>query len=185
MLEELRKSREIQLLAGLVTGIFFGFFIQRGGVTHFDVIIGQLLLKDFTVLKVMLTAVLTGTLGVHFLVSKGYASLHVKPGSLGQTAVGGLIFGVGFAMLGYCPGTHAGAIGQGSLDALFAGLPGILLGAWLFSLAYPLVKGKAYPRGHFGTLTFPELLKKGTWPVVLSFAAGIAAFLVLLEMAGL
>jgi len=185
MLKELRKSREFQLLAGLVIGIFFGFFIQRGGVTHYDVIIGQLLLRDFTVLKMMLTAVLTGTVGVHFLVSRGFASLHVKSGSLGQTAVGGLIFGVGFAMLGYCPGTLAGAIGQGSLDALVAGLPGILLGAWLFSLVYPMIKGKAYPLGHFGTLTFPELLKKGTWPVVLSFVVGIAAFLAVLEMAGL
>ena len=185
MLEEIRKNHNLQLIIGLLTGIVFGFFLQRGGVTRYDVILSQLLLKDFTVLKVMLTAVLTGTLGVHFLVSRGYANLHIKPGSLGQTAVGGLIFGAGFAILGYCPGTLAGAIGQGSLDALLAGLPGILLGTWFFSLVYPVVKERIYPWKSFGDLTFPKLLKKDTWPVVFAFAGGILAFLVLLEMLGL
>jgi len=96
--------------------------LQKGGVTRYDVIIGQLLLTDFTVLKVMLSAVVTGMVGVYALKGAGLANLHPKPGSLGSTAVGGLIFGLGFGILGYCPGTVVGAVAQGSLDALFGGV---------------------------------------------------------------
>jgi len=184
MLEELRKNKNFQLFAGLVIGIFFGFLLQRGGVTSFDVIIGQLLLKDFTVLKVMMTAVLVGMAGVHYMVHKGYASFHIKDGSIGKTVVGGLIFGVGFAILGYCPGTLAGAIGQGSLDALFGGLVGILLGAWFFSLVYPYVKDRFYGWGDFGQLVFKDVIKKEPWKIVAGFCVGIVVFLGILELAG-
>lgn len=184
MLTHLHSKRQLQLGIGLTTGIFFGFLLQKGGVTSYDVILGQLLLKDFTVLKVMLTAVLVGSLGVHFLVSGGMANLHPKTGSVGQTVVGGLIFGVGFATLGYCPGTLAGAIGQGALDALFGGLPGILTGAWLFAICYPTVRDKIYPMGNFGNVTFPELLKQDRWKVVTLLAMAIIFVLFAIELAG-
>jgi hypothetical protein len=185
MLTELHSNRKVQLGIGFAMGIVFGFLLQKGGVTSYDVIVGQLLLKDFTVLKVMLTAVLVGSLGVHFLVSGKMARLHPKSGSVGQTVTGGLIFGVGFAILGYCPGTLAGAIGQGSLDALFGGLTGILLGAWLFSLCYPLVKEKFYPVHSFGDVTIPEIVKKEAWKVLTVMAAAIIMFLTVIELSGL
>lgn len=185
MLTELHSNRKIQLGTGFAMGIVFGFLLHKGGVTSYDVIVGQLLLKDFTVLKVMLTAVLVGSLGVRFLVSGKMARLHLKSGSVGQTVIGGLIFGVGFAILGYCPGTLAGAIGRGALDALFAGLPGILLGAWLFSLCYPLVKEKIYPIHSFGDVTIPEITKKEHWKVLTVMSAAIIMFLTVIELSGL
>ena len=126
-------DKKVQLTIGLAIGVLFGFLLQKGGVTDYDVIIGQLLLTDFIVLKVMLSAVVTGTLGVHLLRSLGLVRLHPKPGSVGTSIGGGLIFGVGFAVLGYCPGTVAGAVGQGFLDALFGGVAGTLLGTGLFA----------------------------------------------------
>lgn len=93
---------------GLAFGIAFGFLLQKGGVTKYDVIVGQLLLTDFTVIKIILTAVLTGMLGIYFMKSKGWVTLYPKSGSVGKNVIGGLIFGVGFALLGYCPGTIAG-----------------------------------------------------------------------------
>lgn len=185
MLTSIHRKRKLQLGLGLALGIIFGFLLQKGGVTGYDVILGQLLLRDFTVLKVMLTAVLVGSLGVHFLVSKGMATLHCKSGSVGQTLIGGLIFGMGFAILGYCPGTLAGAIGQGSLDALFGGLTGILLGAWLFSLCYPLVREKVYPLYFFGNVTVPEIVKQDPWKVLVFMDVAIVMFLGVLEMTGL
>ncbi len=77
----------------------------------------------------MLSAIITGTLGVHWLKSVGYAKLYPKAGGIGINVIGGLIFGVGFATPGYCPGIMAGAIGHGALDALFGGLIGITLGS--------------------------------------------------------
>ena len=185
MLRTLHGQKGVQLGIGFVAGVLFGFLLHKGGVTSYDVIIGQLLLTDFTVVKIMLTAMATGMVGVHLLRSLGLAQLHPKPGSLGSTAVGGLIFGVGFGILGYCPGTVAGAVGQGSLDALFGGVAGILIGAGIFAAGYPKLDLGILHRGNFGDITWPRLLKANPWAVVFPLAMAVIAFLFLLERAGL
>lgn len=178
-----KKSKE--LLWGFVFGILFGFLLHKGGVTSYDVIVGQLLLTDFTVIKIILTAVITGMLGIHLMRRLGWLQFSVKPGSWGKNAVGGLIFGVGFALLGYCPGTIAGAIGGGQLDALISGLAGIILGSWLFALVYPRVRSGILMKGDFGDLTLPKLFKVNEWLVIILFAALLSLVLYLIERAGL
>jgi hypothetical protein len=150
VLKTIHEKQRLQLLFGLLMGIVFGFLLQKGGATQYDVIIGQLLLTDFTVVKIMLSAVVVGKIGVHLFRGLGMARLHPKPGSIGSTVIGGLIFGVGFGILGYCPGTMVGAVGQGSLDALFGGIIGMLIGAGIFSEMYPkLERGiSANSHGH-------------------------------------
>ncbi len=184
MLTGIHSRKGLQLAVGLLLGIAFGFLLQKGGVTRYDVIIGQLLFRDFTVLKIMLSAVLTGMIGVHALRSLGLARLHPKPGSVGASVVGGLIFGVGFGILGYCPGTVAGAVGQGSMDALLGGVVGILIGAGLFAAVYPRIQSSVLGKGHFGEITLPELFKVHPWAVVLPVVALIVVLLVLIERAG-
>lgn len=184
MLTGIHSRKGLQLAVGLLLGIAFGFLLQKGGVTRYDVIIGQLLFRDFTVLKIMLSAVLTGMIGVHALRSLGLARLHPKPGSVGTSVVGGLVFGVGFGVLGYCPGTVAGAVGQGSMDALLGGVVGILIGAGLFAAVYPRIESSVLSRGHFGEITLPELFKVHPWAVVLPVVALIVVLLVLIERAG-
>jgi uncharacterized protein len=137
------------------------------------------------VIKIMLTAVITGMLGVHLLRTLGLVQLHPKPGSLGASVIGGLIFGVGFALLGYCPGTVAGAVGQGYLDALFGGVVGILIGAGIFAALFPKLEGLVLHKGDFGELTFPQLLKVNPWAVVIPAAIVLAVLLVLFEKVGL
>ena len=178
-----KKSKE--LLWGFVFGILFGFLLHKGGVTSYDVIVGQLLLTDFTVIKIILTAVITGMLGIHLMRRLGWLQFSVKPGSWGKNALGGLIFGVGFALLGYCPGTIAGAIGSGQLDALISGLAGIILGSWLFALVYPRVRSGILMKGDFGDLTLPKLFKVNEWLVIIPFAALLSLVLYLIERAGL
>lgn len=156
-LEQIRKTNAIQLVLGLVSGIIFGFLLQKGGVTDYAVIIGQLLLTDFTVVKVMLSAVLVGMIGIYALKGAGKVSLHCKTGSIGATVIGGLIFGAGFALLGYCPGTAAGAVGTGAVDALF-GVAGIVIGAAIFARAYPYLDRTILNRGALPNGTIPELL---------------------------
>jgi hypothetical protein len=167
MLESLRSNHRVQLAIGLFIGIIFGFLLQKGGVTRYEVIVGQILLADFTVFKVMASAVITGMIGVHLLRSLGMVKLHPKPGSFGSSALGGLIFGVGFALLGYCPGTIAGAVGQGSVDALLGGVGGILFGVGIFAGAYPRLQEMVLKRGEFGDVTFPEILGVNPWAVVI------------------
>ncbi|MBN2467111.1 MAG: YeeE/YedE family protein [Deltaproteobacteria bacterium] len=184
MFEEIRNRKNLQLLFGLLTGIAFGFLLQKGGVTRYDVIIGQLLLEDFTVVKVMLTAVVTGMVGIHFLESLGAVHLHPKPGSVGSSVVGGVIFGVGFGILGYCPGTVMGAVGQGNLDALFGGVTGILIGTAAFASAYPKLERTVLHKGDFGDVTLPLLLKVNQWLVVIPAAMLLGLVLIFLERVG-
>ncbi len=173
------------LVWGLAFGIVFGFLLQKGGATKYDVIIGQLLLTDFTVLKIMLTAVLTGMIGIHAMKTLGWVELYPKSGSVGKNIIGGLIFGAGFAVLGYCPGTIAGAIGNGYLDAVVGGLAGILIGAGVFAALYPRLNHGILNKGNFGDLTLPRLLRVNDWIVVIPMSVLIFLFLYWLERAGL
>ncbi|MDT8357723.1 MAG: YeeE/YedE thiosulfate transporter family protein [Methanomicrobiaceae archaeon] len=182
--DRLLKNPSAQLVLGLLMGIAFGFFLQTGGVTRYNVILGQLLLEDFTVVKVMLSAVVVGMLGIHLMYSRGMVGMHPKPGSFGSTIVGGIIFGMGFAILGYCPGTVSGAIGQGSLDALFGGAVGILIGAGLFASLYPWLERAVLTRGEFAYQTIPERLGVNPWIVVLPAAILIVAVLYGIELFG-
>jgi uncharacterized membrane protein YedE/YeeE len=184
MLTKLHIQFKLQLLFGFITGIIFGFLLQKGGVGRYNVIINQLLLKDFTVLKIILSAVVTGMIGIYFLKGKKLVELHPKSGSLGMTVVGGLIFGIGFAVLGYCPGTISTAIGQGNLDALSGGLIGIILGAGLFAQLYPKIQ-KFLKIGWFGAITWPELFKVNPWVVIVPLSLIIIAIFFRLEAVGL
>jgi uncharacterized protein len=173
------------LLWGLAFGIVFGFLLHKGGATKYDVIIGQLLLTDFTVVKIMLSAVLTGMIGIYAMKTLGLVEIYPKSGSFGKNIIGGLIFGIGFAVLGYCPGTIAGAIGNGYLDALVGGLAGILIGSGLFAALYPRLSLAILNKGDFGDLTLPRLFKVNDWIVVIPVVALIFLLLYWLERAGL
>jgi hypothetical protein len=184
MLHRIRSHRPTQLVLGLLFGICFGFLLQKGGVTRYEIIMGQLLLVDWTVVQVMLTAVVTGMLGIQIMLSLGLVQMHKKPGSVGRTVIGGLIFGVGFGVLGYCPGTGMGAAGQGSIDALIGGVGGMILGAASFAAIYPKVKGGVLKIGGLGEVTLNEALRAPRWPTVLGSAIGLSGLLLLIEQWG-
>jgi hypothetical protein len=181
MLTNIHAKKGLQLVLGLLMGIVFGFLLQKGGVTKYDVILGQLLLTDFTVVKIMLSAAVTGMIGIYFFKSLGLVKLQPKAGSIGMNVWGGLFFGTAFAILGYCPGTAVGAVGNGSLDALLGGLIGMLVGAGLFAAIYPKFSKAVVQKGYFGEITFPELLKVNPWIMVAIFSAVIILVLYILE----
>ncbi|HUT34483.1 MAG TPA: YeeE/YedE thiosulfate transporter family protein [Planctomycetota bacterium] len=185
MLATLHSRKGAQLLLGLGMGFGFGFLLQKAGVTTYDVIVRQLLFKDFTVLKVMLSAMVTGMVGVHLLRGLGLAKLHPKPGSAGSTVPGALVFGIGFGTLGYCPGTVVGAVGQGALDALFGGVVGALIGAALFAALYPRLRACVLGKGDFGDLTFPQLFRVPAWRVIVPVVLAVVGLLYWIEVSGL
>jgi len=131
-----------RLLQGLVVGIIFGFLLQKGGVSKYDVIMGQLRLTDFTVIQVILTAIIVTMLGISFFYPMGKIEVKTKPGSIRNEVIGGLMFGIGFGILGYCPGTIAAAIGNGYVDAMTGGLLGIVLGTIIFAQLYSKLTDK-------------------------------------------
>ena len=184
MLTTLHQKKNVQRLLGLLIGIGFGFLLQKGGVTSYNVIIGQLLFEDMTVVKVMLSAMIVAMVGVHLLRAVNLAELHHKSGSMGATVIGGLIFGVGFALLGYCPGTMVGAVGQGSVDALLGGVVGALIGVGLFALLYPRLQRAILARWPFPADSLPQLLRVNAWVVVVPVVAGVVALLWWMQAAG-
>ena len=150
------------LLLGLVTGVAFGVLLQKGQVAKFPVIVGQFLLKDWTVAKIMGTAVVVGSVGVYALVGNGSAHLHVKPFLLGGVLAGGVLFGVGMAVLGYCPGTTVAACGEGRRDAM-AGVVGMFAGALAYVTAWPALLPLVKGLGDHGKVTLPELTGTSPW----------------------
>jgi uncharacterized protein len=151
------------LILGATTGLAFGFLLQKGGVTRFCVILGQFLLKDFTVLKIMLTAIVVGGIGIYGMRTMGLdVPLHIKNATLVGNVLGGLIFGVGMAVLGYCPGTGVAAIGDGSRHAIF-GAVGMLVGAALYAEAYPWIKSDVLGIADMGKATLPTLSGHSPW----------------------
>ncbi|MBI5518569.1 MAG: YeeE/YedE family protein [Desulfovibrio sp.] len=174
----------MELWYGLITGIGFGVLLQRAEVIRFDRQIGALLLKDMTIVKFMLSTILVGMVGVYLLVDLGLAKLSLKPLILGGNVLGGLIFGVGWALLGYCPGTAGAALGEGRVDAL-AGMAGMLLGAAVFAEAYPALKASVLTWGDYGKVTLPGLLGVWHWAVIAAFVAGGVLLLRFIERKGL
>ncbi len=169
-----------RLMAGVIFGLAFGFLLQKGGVGKYNVLIGQLLLQDWTVVKVMLSAIVVGMLGVFTLHHFDKVNLHIKPTHIGASIIGGLLFGAGFALTGYCPGTAAVALGQGSWDALF-GMTGLIAGSWLFAELSGWTKTTIEKWGDLGKVQLPDLLNLPRGVFVVSIAAALIALLMVLE----
>jgi hypothetical protein len=169
-----------KLALGLLTGVIFGFLLHKGGVTNFRTIVGQFLLRDFTVLKVMLTAVVVGGIGIYAMQGLELASLHVKPLVLGGVVVGGLIFGVGMTLLGYCPGTGVAAVAEGSRHAIF-GVLGMLVGAGGYAEVAPLMKATVLQIGDFGKITLADVTGLSPWVFLAALAVGATLLFVAIE----
>jgi uncharacterized membrane protein YedE/YeeE len=141
---------------GIVFGFVFGWLLQRARLTDTNVIIAQLRLRDYTLFKVVLTAIIVGGIGVFALHSGGLAAYHIKPANLLAVALGAILFGIGMAIYGYCPGTALAAIGTGSVHAL-AGAIGMVAGAIAFAFSFDWIKAELLPIAAAGPVRLPEL----------------------------
>jgi uncharacterized membrane protein YedE/YeeE len=169
------------LILGLITGIFFGFFLQKGQALKYDKQLGMLRFKDFTILKVMVSAILVGMVGIYFLADMRIGELNIKPTILGANIIGGLIFGLGWGMLGYCPGTALGAAGEGRFDAFWGGALGMLVGAGVFAEVYSYIKDDFLKWGNLGKLTIPQVVEINHWVVIPIVWGFLVLLLVALE----
>ena len=158
------------ILLGALTGLIFGFLLQKGGVTRYNVIVNQFRFRDFTVLKTMLTAIVVGAIGIYAMLQLGMIKgLSVKGAELAMNAGGGVIFGVGMVLLGYCPGTALAAAGQGSRDAL-VGIAGALVGAAVYAEVYPFLARTLEPIGKLGKITFADATHASPWWFIVGLA---------------
>jgi len=162
------------LFLGAFTGLAFGFLLQKGGVTRYEVIVGQFLLRDFTVTKIMGTAIAVGAVGIYGMNALGLEfSFHIKQAALLGNLLGGLLFGVGMALLGYCPGTGVAAMGEGSRHAIF-GVAGMLAGAAGYAEAYPVMKASVLGVFNIGKATLATVTGfSPLWFIVILVGAAV------------
>ncbi len=128
----------------LFYGFLFGAILQSAKLNRFDTISGMATLENYKVAKAIAMAIGVGVILLNVEIGLGFASYHTKPLILGGVVLGGLIFGAGMAILGYCPGTLFVSIGEGSLDAV-AGLIGGLAGGLVYTLVLPSINGLLGP----------------------------------------
>lgn len=160
------------LLAAAAIGVAFGFFLERAGFGSSRKLVAVFYKRDFSVLKVMFTAIVTALIGIRALAATGAVDLsawYQMETFLAPQALAGLLFGVGFVLGGWCPGTAVVGAVSGRWDALvFLGGAGI--GSLLYAGVYPGVAG----------LRDIGALGVSTLDGVLSVSPGVAALLVIL-----
>lgn len=157
------------LTQAVLFGLLFGFLLQKGGVAKYHVLENQLLLTDFTVMKIMLSAIFVAMIGLYFLRATSKVKFHIKPTKVASNITGGLIFGAGFAFAGYCPGTGAAGLGQGDWPAIIF-MAGLVAGSYLFAECSGFLKGTLDKLGDKGKITLHTVLRINTGPSVVIFA---------------
>ena len=171
-------------ILGLITGILFGFFLQKARVLRFDKQVGAMLLQDMTILKFMLSAILVGMVGVLALIDAGVCTTSHKAMNVGAVVVGGSLFGAGWALMGFCPGTSIGALGEGRWHALFA-IAGMVAGAAIYAELYPWLNSTLIAWNDFGKISLPEALGLSHWIVAAIFWAACLLLFYFFEKKGL
>lgn len=174
----------IDQMLGLITGLLFGFLLQKGRVLRFEKQVGAMLLKDMTIFKFMLSAILVGMVGIALLKDAGIITLSHKPMNLGAVLLGGSLFGAGWAVMGFCPGTSIGALGEGRWHAMFA-VAGMVAGAALYAELFPLFKATVLTWKDFGKIGLLEVLSVSQWVIIPLFWTGIISLFFWFEKKGL
>jgi hypothetical protein len=169
----------VAILVGLAMGVVFGFALEKSRVFEPGMIVGQMQMKNFIMLKVFLTAVATGAVVLAVLNGFGYAKLAPKAALYSADIVGGLILGAGITLAGACPGTTLAQVGAGYRDALFTLLGG-LAGAIAFTYAQPMLSKTFLAEGG-GKIIFTDLFGVPYWMGALVLAGVLVVALIALE----
>lgn len=145
------------IFLGLFSGMAFGFVIQRTGATDPDKMARAHLMMEPDIPRFMLMAVILSAAGLVGLTLTGTGITRVLPVSIVATGLAGILFGIGWGLCGYCPGTTWAAAGEGRMDAVFA-LAGGLAGAALFAQFHPVLIPLLYSPTNQGPVTLTSLL---------------------------
>ena len=128
-------SQAMSLGLALVIGLGFGFFLEKAGFGSTRKLAAVFYFYDMAVVKVMFTAIVTAMVGIFILSSAGtldLAELYIEPTNYPAAIIGGIVFGVGFIVGGYCPGTSLTAAATGGIDG-WVFITGIFIGSYAYA----------------------------------------------------
>jgi uncharacterized membrane protein YedE/YeeE len=155
------------LVMAVIIGFFFGMFLGRGGLGNPHKLTGVFYLRDFTVPKVMFTAMIVAASGLYLLSDlklMDIGRVWIVPTFFWPQIAGGFLFGLGFLVAGYCPGTAVAGLGSGRLDALVV-MFGMVAGSLLFAGVFPSLE-KFYLSSKMGTVTLPQVIGINHWLII-------------------
>ena len=170
-------SEAVSLGLAVVFGLFFGLSLERGGLGDPHKLTGVFYLRDFTVPKFMFTTIVVACTGLYLLSDLHLLDMDrvwIVPTFFWPQLVGGALFGVGYVISGYCPGTAVVGFASGRLDALVT-IFGIGAGSLLFAILFPYLEG-FYLSSNMGAATLPGLAGVNHWVVIVplvAFAGGM------------
>jgi hypothetical protein len=169
-----------ELAVAPIIGFAFGWVLERAGLGRAPILAGQFYGTDFTVFKVMFSALVTAMLGAFWLNWLGLLDLglvYLPETFVAPQALGGAIFGAGFLVGGLCPGTSCVAAVAGRLDGL-AVVAGMVIGVLAFNLGYDWIAA-FYTSTPLGAVTLTDLagVSRGVGVAVVTVAA-LAGFAV-------
>lgn len=159
-------SPEINMVLAAVIGFGFGFILERAGFGSAKKLVYQWFGKDWSVFRVMFTAIVTAMFGILFLDLINVMPLgnyYLNKTYLYPQILGGLVMGGGFVIGGYCPGTSFVALASGKLDAIFY-IFGMLLGVVIFAEFFDFLEGY-FNSGDMGSVALPELFGINPWVI--------------------
>lgn len=172
------------ILIALSLGFLFGFVLDKGGLNRYYKIANVFRFTDLTVLRFMMMGMLVGMMGIYLLKAAGAVQLTAVTATvLAGNIIGGLVFGVGMALAGFCPGTCIAGIARGQLDYLIPGFLGFITGGVLFGWAYrtDLVQWLiSTGRADLAYAKLPEILGVDPLLTAFVFAEGILLFIYVL-----
>lgn len=175
-------SDNMGFFIALIIGLFFGFFLERGGLGNPRKLTGVFYLTDFTVPKAMFSAIATAAVGLYLMSDLKLIDISrvwIVPTFFWPQLVGGALFGIGFVVSGYCPGTAVAGLSSGRIDALFT-MIGIGAGSIVFAYFFPLLEN-FYNASAMGGITLPQLLHVNHWLVVMPVVAIAIGLFIMLE----
>ncbi len=178
-------SSEANFFFAILLGIVFGFVLERTGFTRAQHIADTFYFKNTAIPKIMGVTVITATTWFIFFAWMGWIDLDAlyTPGTyVWPYLFGGLLFGLGMVMAGYCPGTAVAGLGTGKSDALIFVL-GLFAGAFLYFLVYPLISGFA-GSGNLGVFKLHDLFGGNyytSYLLTVVLEIGIISFIVFLQ----
>lgn len=173
------------IVSALALGFGFGWMLHKAGLTHYDKIVNVYRLRDLTVPRFMLVALVVGAVAIQAGRDLGLTRIvPLPPTFLLANLVGGIVFGVGMATAGYCPGTIVAEIGEGRLDAVVGGLTGLAVGAIGFGLLQPHLMPALTRVGGLGRITLAQRAGASPWLVIVVFVEVVAVVLVLVRQVG-
>lgn len=172
-------------IAALVLGIFFGFALNKAGLTKYHKIVNVFRFTDMAVLQFMMTTLVVAMSGLYALRGLGVVTFPAAPATyIVGNLIGGLVFGMGMALSGYCPGTCVAGAGEGKLDYIIPGLLGFMIGAVIYGLTYQQVFPQISAIANYGNTIIPDLWNISPFLFILLFTLISVMLFYLIDRAG-